>query len=286
MSPLTKIFVGLLIVLSLVLSAASVTFLSTVPSYGTQVTSLEQQLEIANSTNATVTSQSAAKVSALNEQIANLKSGANTTEQSLIEARAERANAQAQVATLQAQLTAAQTTTSGAIAAYNANQAVIETLQTQIAALNQENVDAYEEATSANAELVTLQNEYEYLRRANKRLEEQAVAMNAQLEDAYNVMAEAGLRPSTEGLAGTPRINGVITGRQQLTNGTFASISVGREDDVRVGMQFSVFDGDDQSFLGFIDITGVDDNEAFGKLSGPAVGRIDSGDVARTRLDS
>lgn len=283
MSALTKVFVVLLVVLSLLLAAASVTFLNTVPAYGTRIDSLDAQLRSAQTAASSSAAREAANRSALERQRDELNNLLANAQQALIDQRAQLANSQAEKATLQSQVVTAQTGISQAIAALNANQSVVETLQAQVGTLRDENRDAFIDRNETARQLVDAENELEYARKVLNRLEEQNAELLSSTEQIRRVAEASGMDLSTTPPV-PPRINGVITDSRQLPNGRYGSISVGSEDDVQPGVRFAIFDSESKAFLGFLDVESVDDSESFGKLTGPGVNQISAGDEARTDI--
>lgn len=283
MSALTKVFVVLLVVLSLLLAAASVTFLNTVPAYGTRIDALDAQLRSAQQAASDASAREAANRSALERQRDELNNLLANAQQALIDQRAQLATAQAEKATLQSQVASAQTMTSQAVTALNANQAFVKELQAQVGTLRDENRNAFIDRNETTRQLVSSENEREYLRRENNRLQEQNAELLSVNDQQKRRLAYLGDNPDIAPPV-PPRINGVITDSRQLPNGRYASISVGSEDDVQRGVRFAIFDSEDKSFLGFLDIESVDDSESFGKLSGPGISRVNAGDEARTEI--
>ncbi len=280
MTVLTKVFVVALVFLSLLLAAASVTFLNTVPDYNAQAEGLQAQLSVANDTANSVRAQESAARAAierqrdqLNDQLSDLKSQMASMQSQLAEAEAEKANLQTRQSILQTNLATA-------VSAVNANQAVMDNLIAQVGTLQQENFAAITQRNETSRELATAENELNFAEQA-LRLEREK---NAELLSQTTEMREAlaSLNFNLGDLGAFADVRGQITGKRQLANGPHASISVGSEDDVVRGMRFAVFDQDNSDFLGFLDVIDVDDNVATGRLEGPAVDRIEAGDRVRT----
>ena len=281
MTVLTKVFVVALVFLSLLLAAASVTFLNTVPDYTANVERLEAELGVATGNSNSIRTQADATVAAvtqqrneLSTQLSNLKSQMASMQAQLAEAEAEKANMTTQQNRLQTNLATA-------ISAVEANQAVMDNLIAQVNTLQQENFAATSQRNETSRELAVAQNNLQFAEQALRVEQEKNQELLSQTEQMRNALASLNFNFGDLATAGAPAVRGQITGKRQLANGPHASISVGSEDDVVRGMRFAVFDRDNSDFLGFLNIIDVDDNVATGRLEGPAVDRINSGDPVR-----
>jgi hypothetical protein len=85
---------------------------------------------------------------------------------------------------------------------------------------------------------------------------------------------------------GAPPINGVIRDKKVINGVTYVTISVGSADRVIKGMIFHVVDRETATFLGEVTIETVDQDFAAGKLSGQAdkVVQVRPGDEVKTQV--
>lgn len=98
-------------------------------------------------------------------------------------------------------------------------------------------------------------------------------------------LVAAGLDPRNKmNPVAPPPINGVIIQRQTIGGEPYALISVGSEDDVKLGMQFNVVDAETNQLLGFVTIEEVDDQVSIGKLHGPRIEQIAPNDEVKTQV--
>ena len=112
---------------------------------------------------------------------------------------------------------------------------------------------------------------------------------NAFLEDrgggAGAAVADASAEPGAErpGITPAQPINGVIRDKKVVNGVTFATISVGAQDQVTEDMLFNVIERNGD-FLGYLRVDRVEPNEAIGRLEGPRVADMKPGDEVRTQL--
>ena len=286
MSSLTKVFVGMLVVLSLLLAAASVTFLNTIPNYGTRIAELDASLKAAESRVNSARSEFTAKETAQTEQLASLNNELSRLQSQVSSLQTQLGTAEADKAAAQVRLASAQSTAAIASQALAANNSVLEQFQQQIATLRDENLTRVGESTQLQARLAQVENELTFAERALRAAQEESAQAARNQSDYESLIRELGGDDALARLGSVaPEINAVIVERTNIGGGNgrpYATISVGREDDVRPGNQFAVFDqGSNGNFLGFIRIEEVDDGQAFGLLQGPNIGQIDAGDVVR-----
>ena len=289
MSPLTRIFVVLLIVTSLLLSAASLTFLYTTPDYAGQVETLEAQVAAGQSAVARAQSEGNSAASAARAEL-------ETVQAALAEARARTTQLQGEIAAAQAEVAQAelensqvQAANTVAMTAVTQSQATTQQLREQLASLR----DTYEQTVDRQAEtsskLAETQNLLAYASRALRTEQERNVELLSQNDTAKRLLADAGIDlgdfdPQRASAISPPPINGVIEATEVLDGVKYATVSVGTEDDVVRGMQFIVLDGRSGDFLGFVNIEDVDDQTAFGRLEGNRLPEIDADDLVRTQL--
>ena len=286
MSSLTKVFVGMLVVLSLLLAAASVTFLNTIPNYGAQIADLELTRDTAESARTRAVATANAEKQALTEEMASVSNELSRLQSQVSSLQTQLATAEADKAAADVRLASAQTTAAIASQALAGQNAVLEQFQQQIATLRDENLTRVGESTQLQARLAQVENELTFAERALRAAQEESAQASRNQDDYENLIRELGGEGALARLGSVaPNINAVIVERTNIGGGNgrpYATISVGREDDVRPGNQFAVYDeGSGGDFLGLIRIEEVDDGQAFGLLEGPNVSRIQAGDIVR-----
>lgn len=289
MSPLTKLFVVLLVIVSMLNAAAIVVFVNKAEPLAPQLTALGQQLQ-----------------SARNEAAANLAAKDKAEQQYNTETQlhlSDNNKNQAAIADVQqkvnsdqvtiARLTADNTDMQAGLNTANSNvqlsTATANKLQDQVTQLRTTNdglAKSNEEFGRRNAQLTST------LESQTARLEETQENLSQSKENQQKLAAalkERGYDPdqiisaSTSAVA-APDIEGVIRDKSVINGNTFVTISVGSNDGVAKGMKFSVVEGPD--FLGIVTISTVDTDNSIGRLE-PAPGkgdRVQKGDEVRTQL--
>ena len=284
MSALTKIFVVLLVVLSLLLAAASVTYLNTLPNYQSQLDTLRaaNATAQANATNAASASQ--AELAALNERIASITAQLSAASTDAARLRADLAQTEAEKADLQSQLAQANTTQSTMAQAVQANTALVDELRNQVNSLRDQYQQTLTQFTEASRQLATTSNDNQRLLQQVRLLQEQQTELQSRAQDLEGAITQLGGDPgnlTTSDIA-PPPINGVVLRVDTIGGQPYAMISVGSEDDVKPGMRFKVVDNNE--FLGYLTVEQVDDTQSIGQLSGPSVGRIGPNSQVRTQI--
>lgn len=285
MSALTKVFVVLLVILSLLLAAASITFLYTVPDFTKQIATLQagqaaaqaqaERIRAAESAGRTAAEQRAG-------ELQNLLSDANAAAASL---RGELAKIQAEKTDLAGQIAQSNTTQSTLSQAVTANVALINTMRSELASLREQYDRTLNQNLDLNTALARLTNEFEFTRRALRAAQEQNKDLLGQVENLSDQLVRLGVDPRNKmNPVAPPPINGVIIQRQTIGGEPYALISVGSEDDVKLGMQFNVIDAETSQLLGFVTIEEVDDQVSIGKLSGPRIEQIAPNDEVKTQV--
>lgn len=290
MSPLTKIFVMLLVVTSLLNAAATVVYVN------------KQQL----------TDLDARALASRNGALA------TTNQQLLQDAQTARAQLEAQV-----QLTASEAANrQSALDKANADLAAREA-DNNLLLRNNETLEANLQGLNAQLAIALASNKQGSetladLRDANDKLmqgqaeNDASLARQRQLADTYGRQVEYLTEqikkaddliesyssiitknhltvPTTSSSAyNGPAISGVVQDKQDINGVTYLTISVGSADNVQQGMEFRVVDSQTQpeKFLGIMTVTQADVNTAVGRVQGPegAVDQVGPGDVVTTDI--
>ena len=286
MSALTKVFVVLLVVLSLLLAAASVTFLNTLPNYQQQIATLTAANQAAQGEVALAQQQSEAQIRALEGRVAQLTSAMTAAQQGVTGLRAELAQSEAEKAQLQGQLAQSNTTQATLSSAVNSSQTVVQEIRGQLATLREQYDRTLQQFTESNRQLSETSAQLTYATRALREAQERNTELLSRTSDLTGALAQAGLDPENlrTGQIAPPPINGRILSVDTIGNKPYALISVGSEDDVKPGMRFTVLSTQNNEFLGHIVIERVDDTQSIGQLSGPKVNAVAANDEVRTRV--
>ncbi len=288
MSPLTKLFVIMLVVLSLLLSAGTVVFVN-------QVANANANLKIAQDTLAnreeavkrltaeveTAHADARTQVDAAERRVASMQQELNAANQNLVTAATELAQAknQAQIQSVSV------TTLTGAL---QGAQNTISTQQNQISELRGSNDKLATQNEQLNLTVTDLTNRLDVTERERRLLQEQLAEARGQAEKQGAMLRDMGVSPAQLASAGTrlsaPSISGVIRDVRSINGIPYATISVGAADNVAKGMEFKVISHDTNKFLGVLKVDMVEQNEATGRLEGPDVAQVKKGADVKTQL--
>lgn len=280
MSPLTKLFVVLLVFLSLLLSAASVTFLTTVPNLKQDLAEIDAARDVAVAQAASASSAlsnakaiSEGRIAALNARITDSESQMQQLQDALNAARAEASEVRGQLALEQATVAS----TGQALQLVTQN---VEGLQQRVADLREQNQQVTVRFADTQTALSQTQNELRFAVQSLRNEQEKNAELSVRNDQMRQALAGLGLDESGIATAAAT-VNGVITSRVTLPSGPHATISVGTQDDVRTGMEFAIYEAGNGDFLGLLVVTDVDDQQAFGRLRGDGLTRINENDLVR-----
>ncbi len=288
MSALTKVFIVLLVVLSLLLASGVVVFVNRAENFKATIAKNSQAVTQAQTATRTATAE-AANWRAATDKARAERDAAYADEQKQLAAR------DAQISTLNSQIASGDSnmkinavTADNLTAALNASEAV-RTKQAETLTTTRADYDkSVTQVSGLNSAISDLTNRLEVATRKMNDFQEQLQEARATVDRDNKIIADAGIQTTgkTEvGLAGgAPPINGVIVSTNSQNGIPLATISVGSNDQVKTGMKFNVIDRDKGEFLGELTVETVDQQSATGKLEGPKVSTIKAGNEAKTQL--
>jgi hypothetical protein len=293
LSPLTKVFIVLLVLASLLQTAGTVVFVN-------KVRPLQAQLDASRTSEATAKQQAmaaqiaaekaeAAVATALASADGERKAAAAVIQQSqnqlsslvvqVAQLNSDKASRDAQIATITQQL--------------NYQNATNGTLTTQVTTLRDTNdklVKEQEDDSRKIAELTSLsETEKSQLDNAREQLassQDAVEKLKAYIQDRTGAPAPdlaAGYTPTGNG---APPINGLISDKKVINGSTYVTLSVGSADGVAKGMKFNVIDNQSGDFLGFVVVDTVDNNDSIGRFQGePGTdARVQKGNEVKTQI--
>jgi DNA repair exonuclease SbcCD ATPase subunit len=284
---LTKLFVVLLVVVSLLSSAGFIVFVNQVQNFKVSLASVNGQL---------ATSQSA--VQSAKQMAGSLQSQLDQRATELAQQRQKNADLEAANATTVAGLNAtiaSQQTDSRIAAASMVNvTAALTASETLRGKLNEALTLARTDSDTANKKYLDdeiainrLQQEGDTTRRKATDLGEQLAQAQQENDRLSTRLKEAGIDPngSSAVARSAPPINAVVRQTGETNGIPYATISVGSAEQVTKGMVFQVIDRAAGKYLGELTINAVDLHEATGKLEGPGVTAVRAGTTeVRTQL--
>ena len=288
MSALSKVFVGLLVVLSLLLSSAVIVWVNKTEDfkllYNTEKTkcTLAKQASLDASTAEGVAKQ--AHVDAIKSfgmQIDALQAESKTKDSEISKKAVDNAD-------LSGQLRQQNIALVSATEAVKASEAQKKLQAEQLAELRTANDKILKEKSDLGLALSDVTNRHDVVSREYKFVKEQLGETQKTGDTLLKQLKDAGINPNAApaGLTnGAPAINGVIREVRTLDDQRqWATISIGSADAVQKGMEFKVIDRTSGSFLGILTVQSVQPNEAVGVLAGPKVADVKVGNEVRTQL--
>ena len=288
MSPLTKLFVVLLVVLSLLTTAGTIVYINKEDIQKDTLKKTEAQLEAKKQETQSLQSQLTALQQNLesqqqqsNEQIGRSNTAAVQAQQQIANLNVELAKAASASATQQLDI-------SRLTEALKASQGAAGKLNEEVTRLRGSNDTLVKQSSDLNGTVSDLTNKLDVTERERRLLAEQLTQTKGENQRLGAVMKGAGLTPQQQEAAvnrsGQPAINGVIRDVRPIAGSQYATISVGSADSVTKGMQFKVIDRASGNFLGTLVVDSVEPNESTGRLSGPGIALIKPGVEVRTQL--
>jgi DNA repair exonuclease SbcCD ATPase subunit len=287
LSPLTKLFVVMLVVLSLLTTAATVVYINKEDVQRTALQSTKDQLTAAQS----AAQEAQNQLTAAQQNLANVQSAANQASQAAttdINARQQEiSKLNVELAQGQSRQATQQLDISRLTEALNASQASSTALQTEVARLRTSNDQLVRQASDLNGSVSQLTAQLEVTERERRLLAEQLTQAQGENQRLSMIIKNANLSPEQQTQIATrsgPPINGVIRDVRPIAGRQYATISVGLADGVQRGMEFKILDRAGGTYLGSLVVESVEPNESTGRLEGPHVAQIRPGVEARTQL--
>ncbi|MEM6256722.1 MAG: hypothetical protein AAGI37_00240 [Planctomycetota bacterium] len=290
MNALTKAFVVVVTILSVVLVALVVPFAARVPDYASQYEQMKQdrdtQLALAQEAATKVRNDIAAagseledaleSISALTAELDRANNDKKALETELTQARitVDRSAAGLEIATRTSETQGNQ---------INEQAEQINQYISQVGVLQNQNADLSQVLIDERSKVRRLSDNYMRIQEENKALEQRLLETTALLETALGKLAvfeENAEEAVAEGAVVLPPagviIRGSVTKIDQVTdNLTFVEINVGTRDLVKEGMEFLVYRGDE--FVAKVQIASVDTAASVGQLT--TGGGIQDGDL-------
>ena len=283
MSALTKTFVLLHVVMSMLLTAGLIVFVNRLDQSAqatkaaqARITRLEDEARIAQNEATTIRSaQSAVQLQAQN-QVGSIRAELDNANRQVLDLRGQVADAQAQLATERAAVAAA----NEALKVAQNNQGA---LQTQLAEIRTSQDKLMQQFTEANLSINDLQNRLAQTERARRDLAEQLAAIQSGDNAPGGGGRTAGGFEGAALASSRARIEGVIRERRIIAGQPYATISIGSNDAVTKGAKLNVLSQNGQ-WLGYVTVTTVEPEEAIGRLEGPGINQIRENDRVTNKI--
>jgi hypothetical protein len=286
LSVLTKVFIVLHVVMSLLLAAGLIVFVNRAENYN--VTLKADKAKLASQASQLANAMIDARAQADNAQAARVArdTAIQDGQKALAAAEAEIADAKVGVAEAQSASKTLQVSLDNLTAAVNASESQRKALSDLLDTTRTDNNTLNVKNGQLNLAVSDLTNKLEVAQRRVTDYQETIAELKQAKEAAEKQLADLGVKPGgTGGLAaGAPAINGVVRSSRLINGIPYATISVGADAQVVKGMKFNVVDSVKGAFLGELTIEQVDERESTGKLDGPHVADVQPGLEVKTQL--
>jgi hypothetical protein len=285
MSVLTKLFVVLLVISSLLLSASVVVFVNRAEDHRERADASKKQLgsklrEITELTKAQAEQQSA--YAALQSEITRQ---AGDMSRELVARDTAIQEAKAKVAQLEKDAQIKDATVKGTADALRAANEENKGMMAANAEIRAKNDDLLKQNGELNTEITVRIHKAEQAEKARDYATEQMTDIKAQLASLRQRGGAGGTMTggadATQAAPGP--INGVVRAVDVIGGKKYATISVGSADNVTKGMKFNVVNTKTGEFLGFLTVDSVQPNEAIGQVEGK-VDKIQKDVEVKTQL--
>ena len=286
MSPLTKLFVVLLVILSIAFVSGTIVALNQVDANQSAIDTLRKQLNDAKTQVTNLNEQLAAQqaidhatAAQASTQIEDMKKAANALQMEVNDSKAQVADASSKMAIQSSDLTRL-------TEALKSSEATKGAYADQIAELRKANDNYLRQNGELNTSVTELTNRLDVTERERKYLAEQLTEAKSTSDKMSKALNDAGIKvdladAGTRG--GAPKIDAIIRDTRQIAGIPYATISVGANAQVVKGMEFSLVSSNGD-FLGTLTVDTVEPDEATGRLSGPKVDQVQAGVEAKTQL--
>jgi hypothetical protein len=275
---LTKLFVVLLVICSLLLSAAVVVFVNRVDNY-----------ELASKQNATQLAAARTQANSMQSRVSEMDTNMRTAaaaaasregelSRQMTDLQKQNQDLQGRLAQAQKQLEIRDGTINGTAALARAAQEENKGLLTLNNDLRTKNDDLLRANGELNTALTVKDNQNRAMAKQLEFEQERVAELQNQVKNAPKQgSSEANPTPPAP-IAGKVNAVDVIGGKK------YATISVGSADNVQKGMKFNVINSKTGEFLGFLTVDKVEPNEAIGPVEGTKIDKVQAGVEVRTQL--
>lgn len=288
MSALTKTFVVLLVVLSLLLSSGVIVGVSQI-----------QNFRLAAKTSANTLAAQTAEVTRTKNALGAVEATLLSTQKDLTNALAasdlQAIQNQKNLTALQNQLADAassarimQGSLDSSMSALSASEQAKVQLAAVVASTRAANDDLLKKNSDLNLAVSDLTNRVDVATRQNTNLNEQLAQAREDIKRQGATITDMGGKSVTADASatgfGAPPILAYVIRTTQENSMPYATINAGSKDQVKKGMKFQLVDKAKQLYLGELTIESIDESQATGKIEGPHVANVTTNTEARTQL--
>jgi hypothetical protein len=284
------LFVVLLVLLSIILTAGVVTFVNRIEPLQTKINVLKEQAE----QNKAILNQRITDLDAMtskyNAAEAAAAAAAEKFQTAIQTERSATAKSDAALAQANNQIAVLSSTMATQSVAVAASEEAKNKLQDQVVALRKDTDERLRQVADLGQRVSKLVAELDATERQRRNLAEQVAELQGKTEQQSRALKDLGYNESQLKTAGTragaPAINGIIRSRETIAGREYGKISIGSQDQVTKGMQFQILDKETGAFLGVLTVDVVDAQEAMGHIDADQgkLAQIKAGNVVKTQI--
>lgn len=288
MSPLTKLFVVLHVVLSLLLTAGLIVFVNRTDNFSITTKNLEAKVAAEQSRASMAEADAQATKTSADHAVEMVNAQIKDVQSKLADAQTQIADRDARLAKDASDAALAQANAAKISDALKASEDQKTKQSDALASARTDNDNLVKKNSDLNLAVSDLTNRLDVANRERTNFSEQLAQAKSENENLSKLNRDLGGRPDqtggTQANLGAVAINGVVRDVRPINGIPYATISVGAEDNVIKGMQFNVIDRANGVFLGQLTVDSVEPNQATGHLDGPKINDVRPGTEVRTQL--
>ncbi|MEM7577550.1 MAG: hypothetical protein AAF328_08750 [Planctomycetota bacterium] len=284
MSPLTKAFVVLVTILSILLVTLVVPFVAQVDDLRAEVDTAQAISSAASVTITDLQAQNTMLREGVAAKEANLNATIRQLESDIAEAKGNETNLEAQLAKAQADNDAIRATIISGSESQKTNTALLETTLGQLSDVQAKLVERSTENTQLIARNNQLEADRSALENQSRSLREQLTALNEEVASLESAVVSAGGAIPSAGAAvaavptSTDPVYGAITGQGLVAGGkAYVQLNIGSSDGVMQNQRFVAFRGDNE-LVANLEVLSVDASESVAIILGQSRRDVQTGD--------
>jgi predicted Holliday junction resolvase-like endonuclease len=276
MNWLGKVFVVVILIMSLVFMGLSMAVYATHKNWKTESEKLNTQLTQARA-------EKEALVTAHNRRVEDLERENASEKQQAVKSEAERVSLAERNVQIQGELDGLKQNQRDHIAAVASTQAINQTLAGEVGDLRQKirgeqqtRDRVFKQALDATEQLNQAAGEYQNARERSDQLTKQVAGMRT-------VMVEKGIDPATDPKGVVPTVEGVVSGTKRAGGAQLVEVTIGADDGLKAGNTLEVSRGD--KYLGRLEVIQTSPDKSVTRVDRNfQQGQIQEGDRVATRI--
>ena len=292
MNTLTKVFVILLVITSMLLTAGTVVFVTKAQKLQPALDAMAQARDSAIAKAAAAAQAAATAQGQYQQEVGQHQNDRTNLSVVVTHVQDSLNQANVRIASLEQEKTQQATQISTLTNNLTLESAASDKLQEQVGDLRKTNDTLVARSEDDNKRISELQNTADTLQAKLNDATEKLASAQETMQKYEGSLKDHGIDPTkvAEGPGGmgpgAPAISGSVRGKNVINGNTYVTIDVGSADGVSKGMQFYVLDRQSGKFLAMVTIDSVDSHNAVGKLVGDAVNipLVQPGNDVKTQL--